>query len=210
MGTIYTRVTGMRASDERHKLNGEQWELLRDNVPALISAVSSPRASGVNLQTESHAQYVYAARISAHYLNVLNVRPLLGRNFSDAEDIPHGPNTAILSYGLWKNVFLSDPNILGRSILLKGEPNTVIGVLPEGVSTPLNADLYTALQPSRQGEGMGTNFEVITRLRDGASWQEADAEISRAWSARTERHELDNNPGARVSSIPCRCKRGRR
>src|SRR5213082_2899978 len=45
MGTIYTRVTGSRASDARHKLNGEQWELLRDNVPSLISAVSSPRAS---------------------------------------------------------------------------------------------------------------------------------------------------------------------
>ena len=42
MGTIYTRVTGPRASDERHHLNGEQWELLRDNVPALISAISSP------------------------------------------------------------------------------------------------------------------------------------------------------------------------
>ena len=40
MGTIYTRVTGLRASDERHHMNGEQWELLRDNVPALISAVS--------------------------------------------------------------------------------------------------------------------------------------------------------------------------
>src|ERR1700736_6607919 len=43
MGTIYTRVTGTRASDERHKLNGEQWELLRDNVPALMSAVASGR-----------------------------------------------------------------------------------------------------------------------------------------------------------------------
>src|SRR5258707_5799910 len=45
MGTIYTRVTGTRASDERHHINGEQWELLRDNVPSLISAVSSGRNS---------------------------------------------------------------------------------------------------------------------------------------------------------------------
>ncbi len=54
MGTIYTRITGPRASDERHKLNGEQWELLRDNVPSLISAVSSRGTSGVNLQAGSH------------------------------------------------------------------------------------------------------------------------------------------------------------
>src|SRR6266404_1463076 len=45
LGTIYTRVTGPRPSDERHKVMGEQWELLRDNVPALISAVSTPSAS---------------------------------------------------------------------------------------------------------------------------------------------------------------------
>src|SRR5207237_4165478 len=71
MGTIYTRVTGSRASDARHKLNGEQWELLRDEVPSLISAVSSSRTSGVNLQAGSHVQYLHAARIWEHYFNVL-------------------------------------------------------------------------------------------------------------------------------------------
>jgi hypothetical protein len=58
MGTIYTRVTGSRPYDERHNLNGEQWELLRDNVPSLISAISSGGTSGVNLQAGSHVQYL--------------------------------------------------------------------------------------------------------------------------------------------------------
>jgi hypothetical protein len=75
MGTIYTRVTGSRASKERHKLNGEQWELLRDNVPSLISAVASRGTSGVNLQAGSHVQYLRAGRISAHYLDVLAIQP---------------------------------------------------------------------------------------------------------------------------------------
>src|SRR5580704_16275134 len=65
MGTIYTRVTGTHAYDERHHENGEQWELLRDNVPSLISAVSSGRASGVNLEAGSHVEYVHDARVSA-------------------------------------------------------------------------------------------------------------------------------------------------
>jgi len=204
MGTIYTRITGSRASDERHKLNGEQWELLRDNVPSLISAVSSPRTSGVNLQAGSHVEYVHGGRISAHYLDVLAVQPVLGRNFSDDEDRPHGPKAAILSYSLWRNTFSSNANILGQGILLKGEPYTVIGVLPEGATTPLNADLYTALQPSREGEGGGTNFESVTRLRDGANWQRADAEINRAWALRSNRYELKNNPGAQLTyySVP--------
>jgi predicted permease len=204
MGSIYTRITGSISTDERHHLNGEQWELLRDNVPALISALSSTRASGVNLQAGSQVQYLQAGRISAHYLDVLSVRPILGRNFSADEDRPHGPNTAILSYGVWQKTFAANGNILGHSILLKGEPYTVIGVLPEGATTPLNADLYTAIHASRDGEGGGTNFAAITRLRDGATWQEADAQINRAWSHRAQPYELRENPDAQVSyySVP--------
>jgi len=204
MGTIYTRVTGSRASDERHKLNGEQWELLRDHVPALISAVSSSGSSGVNLRWGSQVQYVRAGRISAHYLDVLAVQPLLGRNFAEDEDRPHGPKAAILSYRLWRNTFSLDPNVVGQAILLKGEPHAVIGVLAEGSTTPLDADLYTALQAGREGEGGGTNFVTVTRLRDGGTWPEADAEINRAWSLRAQRYELQNNPGAQVTyySVP--------
>src|SRR5208282_5889606 len=132
MGTIYTRVTGPVASDERHHVNGEQWELLRDEVPSLISAVSGIRASGINLQAGSHVQYIYAGRVSAHYFDVLAIHPILGRNFLDDEDRPHGPKTAILSYSVWHTVFGSNPHILGQSILLKGEPYTVIGMLPDG------------------------------------------------------------------------------
>ena len=204
LGTIYTRITGSRASDERHGLNGEQWELLRDNVPALISAVSSRGTSGVNLKWGSQVEYLRAGRISANSVDVLAIQPMIGRSFSPDEDRRHGPKATILSFSLWRNTFSSNPNILGQAILLKGEPYTVISVLPEGTTTPLNADLYTALQPSRDGEGGGTNFESITRLRDGATWQEADGEINRAWSVRAHRYESTNNPGVQVTyhSVP--------
>src|SRR5215469_7736672 len=62
MGTIYTQVTGSRPYDERHKLDGEQWELLRDEVPSLIAAISSTRTSGVNLRAGSQVEYLQAGR----------------------------------------------------------------------------------------------------------------------------------------------------
>lgn len=182
MGAIFTRVQGSEPYEGHHWINGEQWELLRDNVPSLMAAVSSGGTSGVNLQAGEQVQYVHDARISAHYLDVLALRPLLGRNFTEIEDQPHGSKAVLLSYALWRNTFGADRGLVGRTIRLKGEPYTVIGVLPQGATTPLNADLYTALQPSRQGEGGGTNFEVITRLKDGATWQQADAELNRAWA----------------------------
>jgi predicted permease len=202
MGTIYARVTGPSPSDERSGIDGEKWELLRDNVPALISAVSG-RMSGVNLQAGSRVQYVHDGRISLNYFGVLGLQPMMGRNFSAAEDRPHGPNTAILTYGLWRTIFGASPDVLVQNIILKGETYTIVGVLPEAAITPLNADIYTPLQPSRQGEGGGTNFSAIVRLRNGATWQQADAEINRTWYRRAEDFQ-QAEPGAKLTyySVP--------
>ena len=197
MGTIFLRVEGGEPFDGHHSIDGTQWELLRDNAPSLISAVSSGGTSGVNLQAGEQVQYVHQGRISAHYLDVVGVHPMLGRNFLETEDLPHGPPAVILSYGLWRNIFAADPSLVGRTIHLKGQPYTVIGVLPQGAMTPINADLYTALQPSRTGEGGGTNYEVITRLKDGATWQQADAELNRAWAERIANYS-QRHPGSRV------------
>jgi macrolide transport system ATP-binding/permease protein len=203
MGTVFMHIEGAEPYEGHHWIDGQQWELLRDNVPSLVSAVSSGGTNGVNLKAGDRAQYVHAGRISAHYLDVLDVRPLLGRNFIDAEDQPHGPKAAILSFALWQSTFGGDRNLVGRTIQLKGEPYTVVGVLPQGATTPLSADLYTAVQPSREGEGSGSNFEVITRLRDGATWQQADAEINRAWAAPAAGW-ASRHPGSRVTyySVP--------
>jgi macrolide transport system ATP-binding/permease protein len=205
IGAIYARTTGPDSYDMRRNLDGEQWQLLRDNVPAVISAVSGGRTSGVNLQAGSQVQYLHAGRVSAHYFDVLALHPILGRNFSEDEDRPHGPKAAILSYALWRTAFGANPNVVGQAALLKGEPYTIIGVLPESATTPLNADLYTALQPSNEGEGIGTNFQAITRLRDGASWQQADAEMNRTWlrSLRVQ-HFVKDNPGGHIAyySVP--------
>jgi hypothetical protein len=203
MGTIYARTTGSRPSDERTGIDGDKWELLRDDVHSLISAVSGEMTSGVNLQSGSQVQYLHAGRVSAHYFDVLALHPFVGRNFSEDEDRPHGPRAAILSYGLWHTTFGGNPNVPGQAALLKGEPYTIIGVLPENAITPLNADVYTALQPSREGEGQGTNFEAITRLRDGSSWEQANIQINRAWVSRAQRF-AKSNPGAQVTyySVP--------
>ncbi len=197
LGTIFLRIAGANPYDGVHGIDGEQWETLRDNVPALISAVTGG-ASGVNMQAGAHAQYVHDGRISAHYLDVLAIHPALGRNFSEDEDRPNGPKAVILSYRLWHSIFNGDRGLIGQAINLKGQPYTVIGVLPKGSVTPLNADLYTALQPSQNGEGGGTNFDVIVRLRDGATWQQADAQINRAWTAQATEIAKRNRSGAGV------------
>ncbi|HEX8812599.1 MAG TPA: ABC transporter permease, partial [Terracidiphilus sp.] len=193
LGTIFMRATGTDSYNHAQWLDGELWEQLRDNVPSLQSAISSAMASGVNLQAGTAVQYLHAARVSQHYFDVLEIQPLFGRTFSAAEDQPNGPKAAILSYNLWRTTFGANHDLLGQAIRLKGESYTVIGILPRAATTPLNADLYTPLQPSRQGEGGGTNFAVITRLRSGATWQQADAELNHAWADWGRRYTARNH-----------------
>jgi len=209
IATIFARGAGAVSFDERKNIDGEQWELLRDNVPSLVSAISSLQTSGVNLLAGTRVQYVQSARVSAHYFDTLALVPVMGRNFSPDEDRPHGPKAAILSYDLWRTTFAQDPGILGQSVRLKGEPYTIVGVLAERASTPLGADIYTPIQASREGEGQATNFAPISRLRDGASWAQADAEMNRAWahSSRVLRFAAAN-PGSQLTYYSVPLKRG--
>jgi hypothetical protein len=145
-------------------------------------------------------QYLQVGRVSAQYFDVLALHPLIGRVFSDEEDRAQGPRAAILSYALWQTAFGGNTNVVGQAVLLKSEPHTIIGVLPEGATTPLNADVYTALQPGREGEGQAANFVAIMRLRDGATWQQADAELNRALSGTVRaRRFASTNPGAQLT-----------
>jgi macrolide transport system ATP-binding/permease protein len=198
LGAIYCRTTGAEGSDVRRNVDGEQWELLRDDAPSLISAISSLRDSGVSLQSGSQVQYVRLGRVSAHYFDVLGIPPALGRTFSEDEDRPHGPKTGIVSYSLWRTALQGNRDVLGRAILLKGEPYTIIGVLPQNATTPLNADVYTAVQANGEGEGQGTNFRAVLRLRDGATWPEANAEIDHALG-RSSRYQHLVNLGVKVT-----------
>ena len=169
---------GRAITEDEDAQNGETWELVRDAVPAVQSAVYSYGASGVNLQTETAVRYVQNQRVSAGYFAVLGIRPILGRTFTAEEDRQHGPRAVILSYETWKSVFFSDRSVIGKPISLKGEPHIVVGVLPAGTHTTAPADLWTPLQPSRNGEGEGENYHVVMRLRPGATWAQADTQLS--------------------------------
>ena len=69
--------------------------------------------------------------VSRNFFPVLGVKPMLGRMFSEDEAKWNGPRAVLLSHGLWKRRFASDPAVVGRNLTLNNEPVAVIGVLPE-------------------------------------------------------------------------------
>lgn len=162
-------------------LDGAMWEALRDNVPSVEAALySAGFGRRVNLVVGQAATVVTQERVSASFFHVLGVAPARGRGFTPEEDRAGGPAVAVLSHGLWQREFSGAADILGRKILLKGEPFEVVGVMPPEFEAPgVSADVWTPLRASRTGEGGGTNFENVIRLRDGATWAAATSEMAR-------------------------------
>ncbi len=197
LGSLMQRISGPANLTYPVEIDRDSWRYLRDNVPAVTAAVASG-ISGVNLEAAGRAQYVHGQRVSASYFDVLGLRPMVGRNFTAAEDTAGGPRVVVLSYSLWKNTFDGDAGIVGKAIQLKGVPYTVIAVLPAGAQTPATVDLWTSLRPDTTEEGGGDNFQPILRLKEGATWQQANAQLSQLQSL-TSRFLEKKYPGARIS-----------
>ncbi len=179
LAAIETHITNGRSSGDNVSEDGETWELARSQAPSLEVAAYKKSSSGVNLQTTDRVRYVQEQRVSAGYFDVLGVHPIMGRMFTPEEDLPTGPRVAVISYGLWKSTFGLDSGILGNAIHLKGEPYTVVGIMPSELQTTAPADLWTPLRPQRSGEGQGLNYYLIARLKPGASWAQANSELGR-------------------------------
>lgn len=159
---------------------GAVWEAVRDQARSVDGAVYSGLSARINLVAANQALPVFPQRVSAGYFRVLGVLPLLGREFSLEEDRAGGPAVTVLSDRLWRSAFGGDPGIVGQTVLLKGEPHTVVGVMPPSFRTNSDADLWTPIRPSRSGEGSGQNYGIVARLKDGVSWAQAAGEVAAA------------------------------
>jgi putative ABC transport system permease protein len=135
--------------------------------PFHLTNVAEPRRVGGN-------------RVSFNYFHVLGVQPAMGRNFLPEESMGGKARVAILSQGLWRGSFGTDPRILGRNITLDRESYNVIGVMPEGFRLFAgNADLWVPLDLSSSALSRGVRqVMVIGRLKPWVGKERAQADMN--------------------------------
>jgi len=98
-----------------------------------FSGMAGLAASSYVLSGQGEPVQITGARVTANIFDVLGVKPVLGRTFRIGEDgLDGGTNSklAVISYGMWQNVFGSDPNAVGHEVRLNETPYQIIGVLP--------------------------------------------------------------------------------
>ncbi len=187
LAVVLTNVRGVgSAPSTNDSQDGTSWETLRDRTKSIdVAMYAGGFGGGVNMVIDETAIAVAQSRVSAGFFRVLGVAPLVGREFARDEDRPGGPAVAVISHRLWQRHLHGDVGILGKTMLLRGEPYRVVGVMPEGFQPPDltmstsggTVDVWTPARPSRTGEGVGTNYGVIARVKDGRTWAEANAEL---------------------------------
>ena len=166
-----------------------------------------------NLTGNGEPQEVIVQDVSTNFFSLLGVNPILGSGFAPENSQPGHNNVVILSYGLWKERFAGDPAIVGKSVLLNGHPQTVVGVAPQNFNWFIKDGSLTGAKPQmwapfvfpqafHDHKQIGRFMTVAARLRPGVSHSQAQNEMS-SIAARLEQEypDFDGHWGVNVVSL---------
>jgi len=120
------------------------------------------------------------AWITPDTFRMLRTRPALGRDFNDHDGVPGAEPVAIISDRLWRDRLQGRPDVLGQSLRVNGTAMTVVGVMPPGFAYPITQELWVALvvNPALAGKDTRPTVEIIGRLRDESTRDQASAELA--------------------------------
>jgi hypothetical protein len=182
------QVAPVLPDNYRHYLN------LKDHANSIQDAAILQTA-GFSVSTGvDHPHMTEGLAISPNFLSVLGVKPLLGRAFLAAEAQPGRDKEVILTWGAWQRLYHGDSAVLGKTLRVGGEPETVVGVLPKTFRFPVMSvmpgqasfgsteryELFKPLVPQPNeliANDSEFNFVVVARLKPDVSVQQAQSEL---------------------------------
>jgi len=168
--------------------NFEDWRRMNRT----FSSMAAYRSTGFDLTGHGEPERLHGEMISAGFFELLGVNPLLGRTFSDDEDRIGANPTVMITEGLWKRRYGSDPNILGQRIVLNGVGRTIIGVVPASFHLhiqnfqrggPAN-DVYVPVGEFNEprfhnNRAAAWGLDALGRLKPGVTFEQAKADMER-------------------------------
>jgi len=149
------------------------------------------------LESKDTSVSVVAPRVTPNLFTMLGSRAMLGRTFSDAEGQSGGPPVVLLSEGLWRDTFHSDPNIVGQMVKIGGKPDMVVGVMPASFRFPdnmapdLQKGVWLPIQPTPEMvKDRGYHFfNVAGVMKPAATLGQVQQEVSAIAARLPHEHE---------------------
>jgi predicted permease len=189
------------------------WQTARDNPqPSVIGTVSHlnyldwkrEAKSFESLALYSRASFILTGIGEAELVpggvatpgmfSVFKAAPIMGRDFTEAEDRPKGGDVVIVSYAFWKDRLGGREDVLGSTIQLSSRPTRIIGVAPAGFDFPNHARLWTPMQNDDENCGRGCVYtDGIARLASGVTVAQARSEMEALAAALEKTYPVNFN-----------------
>ena len=138
--------------------------------------------STVNVTVNGRPQRYTGAYVTENFLRILGVSPMMGRDFTAADNTSGAGKVAIIGYGIWQRDFGGAADIVGTGVRINGKSATVIGVMPKGFAFPTNEELwiplYSEFPPRPRRDPGAISPAVLGLLKDGVSLDQATAEAT--------------------------------
>jgi len=165
---------GVPVNKESRNLSSNFYEQLRGQSE-LLGGVCNFYPSDFRVVVDGQSESFKGDIVSGSFFSVLGVKALLGRTITAEDDnVPGGQPVVVISYNFWRRRFASDPAIVGRNIVLNGQPNTIIGVTPPGFFG-VSVGYATPLWKPGGNDDVG---EVMARLKPEVSEQQVSAALT--------------------------------
>ncbi len=155
------------------------------------------RSWGGPLTGQGEPEMIRGLRVSADYFKLLGVSPALGRDFLLEEDRPATRFVVVISHSLWQRRFNSDPQAVGKQLILNDQPFTIVGVMPPGFTDFLAANFHEAAEAwAPIGYDITQTFacrtcqhlKAIARLKPGVTLAQSRAEMSEIMRVMAREH----------------------
>ena len=176
------RLLAVWESDGAYTHNEPSPALLHDwqRLSTSFEGLAAYYPGAINLVGTGEPVRLESAAMTVNTLDMLGVRPELGRGFAAQDGLPGAPHTLLLSHAAWQTRFGGDAGILGRSVQVDGAPFTVIGVMPPDFSFPQRGmQVWRPLAFAESLPERDNNYlKVIAKLRPGVTLETARAEMN--------------------------------
>ena len=142
--------------------------------------------------------------LTANSFSVVGQRPLLGRDFGPQDEQRGTDRAVIIGYRIWRNRYGGDPDVIGKLTRINREPAVIVGVMPEGMMFPQNAEVWAVFIPTEaQEKRTWRGLNVFGRVREGVAHSAAQAEVSTIASGFIAEHPKDYEEyqGARLETF---------
>ena len=146
---------------------------------------------------------VHGIHVTEAYFRVFGAPVMLGRTFTQQEDLPNGGKVVVLSYGFWQRKFGGNPNVIGSALPLGNEPYTIVGVLGKDFHTDPQVDILLPFQFAPVSTNHGHFFLTAAMLKPGVTMEQANAQMKLA-GAKYNREYPDSNPQMSFGVQPLR------